>query len=154
MIFIICGFAVSFNCSSSVLIYFSVSLKKCRMKGTVRLCMFMMIGWMGCGIPFELPEGMPTCMRQRMGQILSEAPWEPTARIYEVSYQNQRAYFIPAHCCDIPSELYTADCQVLCFPDGGLNGQGDGRCMDFEFREEEAKLIWQDKRVSKKKTIN
>ncbi|MEO1803217.1 MAG: hypothetical protein AAFU33_00325 [Bacteroidota bacterium] len=118
------------------------------MKRWMLLFVWALSGVSGCQSSLTLPEGLPSCMRTRMGQILAEDPWEPTARIYEVTYQHQQAFFIPSHCCDIPSELYMPDCQLLCFPDGGLHGQGDGKCMDFEFQPDQAKLIWQDNRKS------
>ena len=110
------------------------------------LFVWILCGVSGCQPSLTLPEGLPSCMRTRMGQILDDAPWEPAARIYEVTYHHQKVFFIPSHCCDIPSELYTTDCQIICFPDGGLNGQGDGKCMDFAFQLDQAKLIWQDNR--------
>jgi len=38
---------------------------------------------------------------------------------------------ILAACCDIPSVLYDTAGTVVCAPDGGFIGRGDGRCPDF-----------------------
>ncbi len=44
--------------------------------------------------------------------------------------------------------LYDSECNLICAPDGGFTGNGDGRCPDgilsgIEF----TKTVWQDERV-------
>lgn len=45
-------------------------------------------------------------------------------------YMGKTAYFIPSRCCDIASELYDVNGQLICHPDGGFIG-GDGKCPSF-----------------------
>ena len=40
-------------------------------------------------------------------------------------------FFVPQRCCDIMSVVYGSDAKIICHPDGGLTGKGDGMCVDF-----------------------
>jgi hypothetical protein len=43
--------------------------------------------------------------------------------------------------------LYDAGGDMICAPDGGLTGKGDGKCPDFlSIRKNEA-LVWKDTRT-------
>ncbi len=44
------------------------------------------------------------------------------------------------------STLYNENCNVICSPDGGLTGSGDGQCSDFFDTRTDEKLIWEDVR--------
>lgn len=70
----------------------------------------------------------------------------PPGSVWQYEYKGQSVYYIPAYCCDIPSQLLDSNCNQICSPDGGYTGAGDGKCADFfELRKNE-KLIWQDSR--------
>ncbi|MFZ1390029.1 MAG: hypothetical protein WAS23_00425 [Dokdonella sp.] len=71
----------------------------------------------------------------------------PPRRIVHYRYRDQRVYYVPATCCDRPSVLYDANGGVLCAPDGGMTGRGDGRCADFHDQRSEESLIWSDPRA-------
>jgi hypothetical protein len=70
----------------------------------------------------------------------------PPASVWEYRYGGGVVYYVPARCCDIPSQVYTAAGTPLCQPDGGLTGRGDGRCPDFATARSEERLIWRDAR--------
>ncbi len=61
-------------------------------------------------------------------------------------YQGQVVYYVPPRCCDIPSDLYDASGRLMCHPDGGFTGTGDGRCPDFLAQRTNEKIIWRDSR--------
>ncbi len=71
---------------------------------------------------------------------------DPPRLIYRYTYRGRTVYYIPAQCCDQLSTLYDADGNVLCAPDGGLTGRGDGRCPDFFDARSNEVLIWSDSR--------
>lgn len=58
-------------------------------------------------------------------------------------YQNQIAYYITSPCCDNYNYLYDKNNQVICAPDGGITGHGDGKCPNFSLDKNSCKLIWQ-----------
>ncbi|MFC6195967.1 DUF6970 domain-containing protein [Dyadobacter subterraneus] len=55
-------------------------------------------------------------------------------------------YFIPPSCCDVFSELLDENYNLLCSPDGGITGGGDGKCLDFVKKASNQKLIWNDEK--------
>lgn len=71
----------------------------------------------------------------------------PARRIIRFKFENKTVYYLPPICCDIPSRLLDADGQMLCSPDGGFTGRGDGRCPDFHKARREEQLMWQDSRA-------
>jgi hypothetical protein len=44
------------------------------------------------------------------------------------------------------SVVYRSDGAVMCQPDGGLAGNGDGRCPDFFVERRNERIIWRDPR--------
>ena len=71
----------------------------------------------------------------------------PPQSIWQYEFKGQTVYYVPAQCCDQFSTLYSAAGDVICAPDGGLTGHGDGRCPDFMQVRGNEKLIWQDSRT-------
>jgi len=60
--------------------------------------------------------------------------------------QKGKTYFyIPPYCCDMFGDLYDDTCNLICHPDGGFSGIGDGSCPDIEIKKET--LVWQDDRT-------
>ena len=90
--------------------------------------------------------GNPGWVDQLIKQFESEPVGNPPLSILRYDYMDQVVYFVPAHCCDIYSILYDADGNVLCAPDGGIAGTGDGRCTDFFTQRAHEQLVWIDKR--------
>lgn len=86
---------------------------------------------------------IPSCVEQMIEDLESEPVRNPPASVWRVQYDGQTAYYIPPYCCDMYSELFDADCEFICSPDGGITGQGDGKCTAMP---EKAMLIWKDLR--------
>ena len=89
---------------------------------------------------------VPTCIIEKIKQLQAEEVWNPPASVWQYEYNGQTVYYIPARCCDIPSSLYDANCNLICHPDGGFTGKGDGKCTDFAEKRTKEKLIWKDER--------
>ena len=70
----------------------------------------------------------------------------PPASVTRYEYKGEIVYFVPPRCCDVWSDLYRADGTTLCHPNGGLTGNGDGRCPDFFAARKNEHVIWQDPR--------
>ncbi|HEX9888281.1 MAG TPA: hypothetical protein VGA69_02295 [Nitriliruptorales bacterium] len=99
----------------------------------------------GCSSP-EVGADAPPWLQRQIEQISSEEVSNPPTEIWKYSYQDAIVYYRPARCCDIPSTLWSADGEVLCHPDGGLTGAGDGQCPDFAEARSDKDLVWRDPR--------
>jgi len=89
----------------------------------------------------------PEWVDQLIKQFESEPVGNPPQSIWRYEYHGQIVYFVPAQCCDMFSSLYDAKGNVICAPDGGFIGTGDGRCTDFISQRTNEKLIWEDPRT-------
>lgn len=76
----------------------------------------------------------------------------PPRIIVKTTFEGKPVYYVAAVCCDIPSELYAEDGTLICYPSGGITGNGDGKCPKFriEYLENiktaKNNIIWEDKR--------
>ena len=62
------------------------------------------------------------------------------------TYNNQVVYYMISECCDKFNYLYSEDHQIICAPDGGFTGKGDGKCEDFSFGKNKCKVIWSERK--------
>ena len=102
----------------------------------------------GLGCSTTSPDEMPW-MRDLIARLSSDPVGFAPAEIVEYEYQGRLVYFVPVYrCCDFFSDLYDREGTVICHPDGGIVGHGDGRCPDFFARRSHARLVWRDSRRS------
>jgi hypothetical protein len=73
-------------------------------------------------------------------------PGNPPYAVWQYSYKGKKVYYLPPQCCDQYGELHDEAGKLLCAPDGGISGLGDGRCADFNKLKKDGLLIWQDPR--------
>lgn len=93
----------------------------------------------------QYPE-LPKTVQERIIQFQKEAKANPPRAIYSYQYHNNVVYYITAPCCDFYSELLDKNGTLICHPDGGFTGKGDGKCVDFNKTKSAEKLIWKDNR--------
>lgn len=89
---------------------------------------------------------VPVCILEKIKDLKTSDVANPPASVWQYDYNGQTVYYIPAKCCDIPSRLYDKNCKLICSPDGGITGRGDGKCKDFFEKRTNEKLIWKDDR--------
>jgi YHS domain-containing protein len=92
-------------------------------------------------------DGNPEWVKNLIATYEKDPVGNPPQSIWQYEYNGQTVYFIPAQCCDQYSKLYDANGTVICAPDGGFTGQGDGKCPDFVQMRKNEKLIWNDPRT-------
>ncbi|GAB2460332.1 hypothetical protein GCM10011375_10720 [Hymenobacter qilianensis] len=88
----------------------------------------------------------PAWLKERIRKILAEEPTNPPVQVFRYLYNDQVVYYETAPCCDFFTTLYAADGKIICQPDGGITGKGDGKCSDFLQKRSRERLIWQDPR--------
>jgi hypothetical protein len=94
----------------------------------------------------DTPSNIPSCIKQKIKEIQSEKVRNPPGSIWQYEYNGQTVYYIPQYCCDFPSQLFDSNCNLICNPDGGFSGKGDGKCPDFFANRKNEKLVWKDDR--------
>lgn len=103
--------------------------------------------------PPQASESMDTKSSPWLSSLVQELEQErsanPPAKIYRYTYKGQEVYYLTGRCCDVPGKLFDAAGKVLCEPDGGFTGRGDGRCPDFVEQRQNETLVWEDKREQK-----
>ena len=92
------------------------------------------------------PAESPSWLQALVAQIQSEPVTNPPSAIFSYRYRGETVYFRPSRCCDFPSVLYDRNGSVICQPDGGITGNGDGRCPDFFAARSAERLVWRDPR--------
>jgi hypothetical protein len=101
-------------------------------------------------IPFTVEEQtIPEWVRNLIARFESEPVGSPPQSIWEYSYHGATVYYVPPQCCDQFSTLYDENGAVMCAPDGGIAGGGDGQCPDFRNTRSNERLIWIDGRSRK-----
>jgi hypothetical protein len=95
----------------------------------------------------ETSSNTPNCIKSKIREILKSSPSNPPTKVWKYQYNGETVYYFPAKCCDISSELYNEKCQLICRPDGGITGGGDGKCADFFTKRTNEEVVWIDNRT-------
>jgi hypothetical protein len=118
-------------------------------RATMKMCLLVIlvvtILLIGCSPSTQT--GNPDWVDRLIRQFESDPVGNPPLSVWRYEYNGQVVYYVPPHCCDIPGSLFNEVGQVICNPDGGIKGDGDGRCTDFFTQRANEQLIWQDSRA-------
>ncbi len=93
----------------------------------------------------DLEIDVPSCIEKKIEDIKQEEVRNPPAQVWKWEIDEQTYYYITSDCCDQYNYLYDDNCIVVCAPDGGITGTGDGKCPDFNGQIEKT-LVWEDNR--------
>ena len=90
--------------------------------------------------------GRPRWLTGLIRKMEKEPVADPPASVIQYQYKGRTVYYVPPRCCDIFSDLYDADGNIIGHPDGGITGQGDGRVPDFFQERSDGGQVWEDAR--------
>ena len=90
-------------------------------------------------------DALPEWLVALIEQLESQPVANPPAYIARREYAAGVYYYLPPRCCDIFSNLYDSEGTIVCHPDGGFTGGGDGRCPALGQRLSE-EIVWRDAR--------
>lgn len=90
----------------------------------------------------NLPPEASQCMEDKINALKRKAAPEPK-QLWRWTIDNKIYYHVISDCCDFYNYLYDSSCNLVCAPDGGFSGAGDGQCPPFEGSIEKV-LLWQD----------
>lgn len=93
----------------------------------------------------DLGVDVPSCIENKIREIKKEAVRNPPAQVWKWEVDGNIYYYITSDCCDQYNYLYDEDCNVVCAPDGGLTGNGDGKCPEFKGQIKRTR-VWEDDR--------
>ncbi len=91
-------------------------------------------------------KGIPKPIRKKIEQLKKEEMKNPPVSVYEYVYAGKKVYYFTPYCCDVSGQLYNAAGNLICEPDGGITGTGDGKCTDFFDKRTNERLLWKDLR--------
>jgi len=97
-------------------------------------------------VPVSDTTARPAWLKARIAAVLAERKRNPATHVYSYQFKGQKVYYITAPCCDQYSEVLDTKGRLVCNPDGGITGKGDGKCPDFDKNKTNEKLVWQDPR--------
>lgn len=93
----------------------------------------------------NLAVDVPSCVESKIREIKKEDLRNPPTQVWKWEVDGNTYYYITSDCCDQYNFLYDENCNVICAPDGGLTGNGDGNCPDFNGQIEKT-IVWEDDR--------
>jgi hypothetical protein len=87
-------------------------------------------------------------LQMKIWDYQSKPVSNPPRSVIKTTFEGKTVYYVPAVCCDIPSELYAENGDFLCYPSGGFTGAGDDKCPKFksEYLDNKTSIVWRDKR--------
>lgn len=91
-------------------------------------------------------DGATSCIREKIEKYKREPLTNPPRTVYSYQYNGKTVYHITSDCCNQFYTVYDVNCNIICFPDGGIIGSGDGSCNDFFDIATNKTLIWKDPR--------
>lgn len=89
----------------------------------------------------------PACILSKIDTIKNQPVNSTSGKIFSYKYNGATVYYIPPLCCDMKSQLFDENCNVICNPDGGYAVVVDDKCADFFKKRSGEKVIWTDDRL-------
>ncbi len=86
-----------------------------------------------------------SCIESKIRELKRVEVQNPPAQVWKWEADGNILYYFTSDCCDQYNYLYNENCEIVCAPDGGITGNGDGNCPVFT-TEIEKTLIWEDQR--------
>ena len=93
----------------------------------------------------DLTIDAPVCVETKIEEIINSEVNNPPTQVWKWEVDGKNYYYITSNCCDQYNYLYNENCDIVCAPDGGITGNGDGNCPEFT-NEIVKTLIWEDER--------
>lgn len=108
------------------------------------LLILLALPYFQCSDPSSPLDEEPAWVRDLIREFQAAPVGNPPQSIWKYEFNGQTVYHVPPQCCDQFGILYDAEGRIMCFPDGGFSGTGDGRCPDFRQKRQHEELVWKD----------
>ncbi|WP_292993972.1 hypothetical protein [Nitrosomonas sp.] len=87
---------------------------------------------------------LPLWLMQKIDGFIKESATDRPLFIRQFGYKGTVVYHFTSQCCDQFNYLYDVAGSIICAPDGGFSGGGDGLCPDFANASTAGTVIWED----------
>ncbi len=89
----------------------------------ISLCLLVLL-LVGCDetIDPSIPKCLVEELKKDTHNVIEVWKWTNTQGTY---------YYTLSACCDFYNNLYDANCELICAPDGGITGEGSGDCPEL-----------------------
>jgi hypothetical protein len=88
----------------------------------------------------------PAWISSLVADLNSKPVKDSPESISQFLYNGRVVYYFAPACCGKMSNLYDEKQNIICRPDGGEDGKGDGKCPGFMAERKNEKLIWAENR--------
>ena len=95
-------------------------------------------------IPTQPQSEIPSGIQTKLDEYKKLAAKYRPGHLTRYTYKGNFVYYFPTRCCDQMSEVYDEKGTIICRPEGGFTGKGDGKCPDFLTERKDPKILWQD----------
>ena len=86
---------------------------------------------------------IPPFVTKLIAQYESASPGSSPDAVWKYRYRDAAVFYVPRlACCDIMSRIYDLNGNLICHPDGGVAGSGDGKCPGFLKERKDGLLLW------------
>ncbi len=109
------------------------------------LPLFLSLLFLSSCVKLDLSEDVPSCIEHKIKKLRRAPVQNPPAEVWKWETGGEVYYYFTGDCCDQFNELYDSECNYICAPDGGVSGNGDGKCPVFA-QPVIKTLIWEDPR--------
>lgn len=94
-------------------------------------------------------QDLPSFVQRLINEYEAAPKNSSPGEIRKYEYNGETVYYVPLStvCCDRFSVLYDDAGETVCMPDGGITGEGDGKCPDFVARRSQSEQVWRDDRA-------
>jgi hypothetical protein len=112
-----------------------------KVKTYILLLLCFPLLFISCKGQKQVANGPGPCISEKIN-TLSDRSYRIPPRIVQYKYNGGTVYYIPPLFPDGFSDLLDSACNMICHPDGGITGKGDGKCKDFFTSRTDEKVIW------------
>lgn len=88
------------------------------------------------------PSDVPICVKEIIERERSYPNVTSPIYVSRYKYDSKTVYYLFSVCCDHLNNVVDEQCVVICAPNGGRSGAGDGKCPDFFIDATERQIIW------------
>ena len=96
----------------------------------------------GCDGESQIDVDAPNWLRAEIRRLSSEADPNVPVVVTRSQYRGETVYYTSPGVPDGLGVLFDAEGNVLCHPDGGLDGRGNGMCADFFAARVNDTILW------------